>query len=138
MADSRILEVMIATDDHRMLSANAEAWWLVQNDVFIPFETFLTEESKQLFLEHLSTSDTSWFLAFFSKEPGIAYLTRIEPESSSCNSGATIRVVLTRLDILIEEHLRQNDALVSYDEMAIADRLVEYLDMVRTVWWTVA
>ena len=117
MADSRILEVMIATDDHRMLSANAEAWWLVQNDVFIPFETFLTEESKQLFLEHLSTSDTSWFLAFFSKEPGIAYLTRIEPESSSCNSGATIRVVLTRLDLLMEEHLRQNDGLLSYEAM---------------------
>ena len=41
MADSRILEVMIATDDHRMLSANAEAWWLVQNDVFIPFDMLL-------------------------------------------------------------------------------------------------
>ena len=49
MADSRILEVMIASDDHRMLSANAEAWWLVQNDVFVPFESFLTEDSKKCF-----------------------------------------------------------------------------------------
>ena len=88
MADSRILEVMIATDDHRMLSANAEAWWLVQNDVFVPFESFLTQESRQVFLEHLDASDTSWFLTFFSNEPDLAYLTKIEPALSSGGSSA--------------------------------------------------
>ena len=116
MADSRILEVMIASDDHRMLSANAEAWWLVQNDVFVPFESFLTEESKSVFLSHLNASDTSWFLACFSREPEIAYLTRVEPDSSRGGS-ASIRVVLTRLDLLMEEHLRQNDTIISYDAM---------------------
>ena len=128
MADSRILEVLIAADDHRMLSANAEAWWLVQNDVFVPFESFLTEKSKQLFLEHLSNSDTSWFLSFFSNEPETAYLTRIDPDESS-GGNATIRIVLTRLDILMEEHLRQNDALISYDEMLsfYDDLYYEYL-----------
>ena len=129
MAESRILEVMIALDDHRMLSANAEAWWLVQNDVFVPFESFLTEESKQLFLAHLDASDTSWFLAFFSREPDIAYLTRVEPDLSTRGSGAAIRVVLTRLDLLMEEHLRQNDTLASYDAMLSfhEDLYFEYL-----------
>ena len=117
MADSRILEVLIASDDHRMLSANAEAWWLVQNDVFVPFESFLTEESKQVFLQHLEASDTEWFLAFFSREPGTAYLTRIEPDTSSQGTEPMIRVTLTRLDHLMEEHLRQNDSLDSYDTM---------------------
>ena len=117
MADSRILEVLIASDDHRMLSANAEAWWLVQNDVFVAFESFLTEESRQVFLRHLDARETSWFLAFFAREPDAAYLTRIEPEASSGGSGATIRVVLTRLDILMEEYLRQGDTLASYDAM---------------------
>ena len=116
MADSRILEVMIASDDHRMLSANAEAWWLVQNDVFVPFESFLTEESKQVFLEHLNASDTAWFLTFFAREPEAAYLTRIEPDTNAPGN-AMIRVVLTRLDLLMEEHLRQNDMLISYNTM---------------------
>ena len=128
MADSRILEVMIASDDHRMLSANAEAWWLVQNDVFVPFESFLTEESKQVFLAHLSASDTSWFLTYFANEPEAAYLTRIEPDDAAVESAA-IRVVLTRLDQLMEEHLRQNDALISYSEMLsfYDDLYYEYL-----------
>ena len=74
MIDSRILEVLIASDDHRMLSANAEAWWLVQNDVFVPFESFLTPESKQVFLHHLQTFDTSWFLTFFARpSPSYSY-----------------------------------------------------------------
>ena len=116
MADSRILEVMIASDDHRMLSANAEAWWLVQNDVFVPFESFLTAESKHVFLEHLNASDTAWFLTFFAREPEAAYLTRIEPDTNAPGN-AMIRVVLTRLDLLMEEHLRQNDMLISYNTM---------------------
>lgn len=116
MADTRILEVMIASDDHRMLSANAEAWWLVQNDVFMSFESFLTEESKQVFLDHLAESDTSWFLTFFSREPDHAYLTRIEPDSDH-GPDPTIRIVLTRLDQLMEDHLRQGDVLISYDTM---------------------
>lgn len=115
MIDSRILEVLIASDDHRMLSANAEAWWLVQNDVFVPFESFLTPESKQVFLHHLQTFDTSWFLTFFAREPETAYLTRIEPDQATSGSEATIRVVLTRLDLLMEEHLRQDDTLSSFD-----------------------
>ena len=117
MADSRILEVLIASDDHRMLSANAEAWWLVQNDVFVPFESFLTDDSKQDFLRHLEASDTEWFLSFFSREPEAAYLTRIEPDPSVRRSEAMIRVVLNRLDSLMEEYLRQGDGLDSYDTM---------------------
>ncbi len=117
MADSHILEVMIAMVDHRMLSANAEAWWLVQNDVFVPFESFLTEESRRVFLDHLDASDSSWFLAFFSREPETAYLARIEPAPAGSGSGVMFRVVLTRLDLLMEEHLRQNDTLASYDAM---------------------
>ena len=78
MADSHILEVTIASDDHRMLSANAEAWWLVQNDVFVPFESFLTDESRRVFLHRLEKGDSSWFLVSFAKEPSAAYLTRIE------------------------------------------------------------
>ena len=117
MADSRILEVLIASDDHRMLSANAEAWWLVQNDVFVPFESFLTDDSKQDFLRHLEASDTEWFLSFFSREPEAAYLTRIEPDPSVRGSEAMIRVVLNRLDSLMEEYLRQGDGLDSYDTM---------------------
>lgn len=117
MTDSRILEVLIAADDHRMLSANAEAWWLVQNDVFVPFESFLTDESKRAFLQHLEASDTEWFLSSFSREPEAAYLTRIEPDPSSRGSEAMIRVVLNRLDSLMEEYLRQGDALDSYDTM---------------------
>ena len=115
MTDSRILEVLIASDDHRMLSANAQAWWLVQNDVFVPFESFLTEESKQTFLEHLRSSDTAWFLTFFSREPESAYLTRIEPDNSG--SEATIRVLLTRLNDLMESFIRQGNLLSSYDSM---------------------
>lgn len=117
MADSRILEVLIASDDHRMLSANAEAWWLVQNDVFVPFESFLTKESKQIFLEHLEAHDTSWFLAFFSREPSVAYLTQIEPDTSSRGNDVMIRVTLTQLDLLMEDYLRQSDTLSSYDAM---------------------
>ena len=82
MADSHILEVTIASDDHRMLSANAEAWWLVQNDVFVPFESFLTDESRRVFLPRLETGDSSWFLVSFAKEPSTAYLTRIEADAS--------------------------------------------------------
>ena len=117
MADSRILEVLIASDDHRMLSANAEAWWLVQNDVFVPFESFLTDDSKQDFLRHLEASDTEWFLSFFSREPEAAYLTRIEPDPSARGSEAMIRGVLNRLDSLMEEYLRQGDGLDSCDTM---------------------
>lgn len=124
--DSRLLEVQIASDDHRMLSANAEAWWLVQNDVFVPFESFLTAESKQVFLSHLSSADRSWFLTFFEKEPAAGYLTRIEPDTSGASM---IRVVLTRLDALMDEYLRQNDILSSYDSMLAfqPDLYYEYL-----------
>lgn len=117
MSDSHILEVLIAADDHRLLSANADAWWLAQNDIFVPFESFLTEESKHQFMQHLEAQDASWFLSFFSREPSVAYLTRVEPDTTSQGSDMMIRVTLTRLDLLMEDYLRQSDSLSSYDAL---------------------
>ena len=75
MFDSRIMEVLIAADDHRLLSANAEAWWLAQNDVFVPLESFLTEESSREFTRRLEEKDSSFFLSFFRRMPETAFLT---------------------------------------------------------------
>ena len=117
MADSHILEVTIASDDHRMLSANAEAWWLVQNDVFVPFESFLTDESRRVFQHRLEKGDSSWFLVSFAKEPSAAYLTRIEADASVPESGAMLRVVMARLAPLMDDYLRQNNTLLSCSAM---------------------
>ena len=115
MFDSRILEVLIASDDHRVLSANAEAWWLVQNDVFVAFESFLTEESKLEFARHLEEKDQTWFLTVFASQPAFRYLTKVFPADSK--GSPTIRVLLTRLDHLMDDYLRANFLLNTYDTM---------------------
>ncbi len=117
MFDSGLLEVLIASDDHRLLSANAEAWWLAQNDVFVPVESFLTEESRGEFLRCLETGNHAWFLTRFQKMPEEPYLTRIMPQEAGQADGAMIRVVLCRLDQLMDSFRRQDRALSTYDTM---------------------
>ncbi|MBR6219409.1 MAG: GGDEF domain-containing protein [Clostridia bacterium] len=128
MFDSGLLEVLIAADDHRLLSANAEAWWLAQNDVFVPVESFLTEESRGEFLHHLETGNHEWFLTRFQKMPEVPYLTRVMPREDGQADGAMIRVVLCRLDQLMDSFRRQDRALSAYDAMLSLheDLFVEY------------
>lgn len=117
MFDSRLLEVLIATDDHRLLSANAEAWWLAQNDVFVPLESFLTQDSRTEFLRRLEAGNHDWFLTQFQSAPDVPYLTRIVPEAADRQSDAMIRIVLCRLDQLMDDFRRQDYALNTYDTM---------------------
>lgn len=117
MYNSRLLEVQIAADDHRLLSANAEAWWLAQNDVFVPLESFLTEESRAEFLHGLESGNHGWFLTRFRKMPDVPYLTRIVPAEAGQEDSAMIRIVLCRLDQLMDNLFRQDLALNTYDAM---------------------
>ena len=116
MLDSRIMAVLIASDDHRLLSANAEAWWLAQNDVFVPFESFLTEESQAEFMDRLSARNGGWFLVFFQKQPEIPYLTRFAFDAPNLND-SVIQIILTRLDELMDNYRLANQSLGVYDSM---------------------
>ena len=129
MYHSCLLEVLIAADDHRLLSANAEAWWLVQNDVFVPLESFLTEESRVEFLHCLETKNHEWFLTRFQKTPDVPYLTRIDPEEAERENSAMIRIVLCRLDQLMDNYRRQDCTLKAYDAMLslYEDLFFEYI-----------
>lgn len=129
MFDSRLLEVLIAADDHRLLSANAEAWWLAQNDVFVPLESFLTQESREAFLSRLVAGNHDWFLTRFQNAPDVPYLTRIVPQGEDGQSGAMIRIVLCRLDQLMDNFRQQDYALNAYDTMLslYEDLFFEYI-----------
>ena len=135
MNDSRMMEVMIAADDHRLLSANAEAWWLVQNDVFVPLESFLTEESSAEFLQRLNEKNAEWFLTRFKTTPALPYLTRIAAESFEQEGGNMIRVILCRLHELMDNYSRLNDALATHDAMLsiYEDLYFEYSPAEKTV-----
>ncbi|MBR6165794.1 MAG: GGDEF domain-containing protein [Clostridia bacterium] len=135
MFDSRIMEVLIAADDHRLLSANAEAWWLAQNDVFVPLESFLTEESSREFTRRLEEKDSSFFLSFFRRMPETAFLTQILPNVSGEENAAMIRVSLCRLDQLMEDYHRAGDVLNAYDTMLslYEDLFFEYIPAADTV-----
>ena len=116
MLDSRIMAVLIASDDHRLLSANAEAWWLAQNDVFVSFESFLTEESQAEFMDRLSARNGGWFLVFFQKQPEIPYLTRFAFDAPNLND-SVIQIILTRLDELMDMYFKKDQAAGDLFEM---------------------
>lgn len=89
MDGSRMLEMLIAPDDHRVISANAEAWLMVQDNVFSSLEQFLTEDSRAEFLRRVQTREVDWFLLRFSHQPETIYLARLKTTAASDGSGET-------------------------------------------------
>ncbi|MBR1797894.1 MAG: GGDEF domain-containing protein [Clostridiales bacterium] len=129
MVDSHILEVLIASNDHRMISASTQAWGLVNNNVFVSFESLLTKESREDFLKHIDLADSSWFTIVFENKEEEPYIARVESDASAQNETPAIRVVLARLDELMEGQLQQNQLLATYDDMLSfhEDLYYEYL-----------
>ena len=127
MAEIRLFEILIAADDHRVLSANEEAWALVQNDVFAAVETFLTEETREAFLRRLADRDPGWFLARFVRRPEQPCLARVLP--GGAENGAVIRLELTWLNTLMEHYRRASHLLNTYASLLALteDTYYEYL-----------
>ncbi len=119
---SRILEIQISAADHRVVTANAEAWKLVEDNVFFPIEKYLTDESTELFHRKLAERDSGWFSLRFRADPEVMYLGcfSASPEGEAPESEApegeaagreesatpVLHIRLVRPDQIMPEYLR--------------------------------
>ncbi|MCR4885366.1 MAG: GGDEF domain-containing protein [Clostridiales bacterium] len=117
MNESRMLEMLIAVRDHRVLSANAEAWLMVQDNVFSSLEQFLTEDSRDEFLRRAEGGEDEWFLLRFSHQPDTPYLAKLKPSAGTGgDQEPALQLMLARPQEVMPDLVRavqRNDALTA-------------------------
>ena len=135
MLNTHIMELLIARNDHRVLSANAEAWSLVNNNIFLPMEHFLSQDSREAFCARLSRGQDGWFPVFFQSAPDHPYLMRIEHPGEGDDASRMIRLVLIQSDQVISEFLLLNAQLSTMEAMLSLseDVFFEYDPEARTL-----
>ena len=116
MNNTPFMELTLSADNHRVLSANKAAWALVENNVFLPLESFLEEENKALFLRKLTSGDGRWFALSFLNEPDVPFLAQVLPPDESQPS-SMIRLLLVRADQILEDSLALNHQLAAAGDM---------------------
>ncbi len=113
MSRQQILEVVMTSDEHRLLSVSSEAWWLVQREVLLPLESFLTDDSCAALAARLKGRDDSWFLTAFTREPEALYLTRARFSDDS----SRITVTFAPVDPLIDSGLQADTAEKTFEAL---------------------
>lgn len=116
---SDIQEIIISREDHRVLSANAQMWNLVDDDAGISMENSLIAEDREIFLQHLAAGDHIWFTMAFKRDPGIRYYACFTGDQSAKDptEEANLRLLVVREDTLLAEHREAFYTLASYDAM---------------------
>ena len=110
MLKTHMMELLIAGDDHRVLSADADAWQLVDNSVFLPFEQFLTGKSQDVFTMRFAEGFTGWFAVFFKASPLVPYLMQVDfREKKDPKTEPMIRLTIVRADQMIPEYQQMED-----------------------------
>ena len=101
---TQMLEILIAADDHRVLSASSDAWLLVDNSAFQPFEKFLTGDSQEAFSACFAREEGSWVPVRFIALPDKPCLLRLERVPGQEGPASDLfRVVIVRADLVIPE-----------------------------------
>ncbi len=118
MLKTQMMEMLIAADDHRVLSAHADAWQLVDNSNFLPVEQFLTEESQAVFSARFSERYDGWFPVMFKAAPQRPCLVRMEGESGGDGSApGIVRMMAIPADQILPDYLRLAERADAMDAM---------------------
>lgn len=101
MEDLQITELMLSAGDHRVLFACTETWRMVQDNVFAPFEHFLIDGSRELFLLRLNRKERVWFVLFFLCTPEKPYHACLLPAPED----GQMRLVMAEPGQIMPNHL---------------------------------
>ena len=101
MAVSQVHEILIAKNDHHLLSADADVYALAYKDTLAAFEEYLTVPDRAVFLQHLEEGNTDWFTGSFIIEPKRHYFLRFLPR---LHADENIRLILSPVDKVIDSY----------------------------------
>ena len=104
-------ELIITYSDHRIVSADAQAYGIFNSDVYTALEDYVAEEYRENFVKNLELCQDTWFPVSIVTEHGedLFYARAIKKDGADM-----IRLILVNIDELMEAHYRLNRQIGAY------------------------
>ena len=101
MRDINFHEVIISRKDHRLISADALAYGIVDNDMVNSLEEYVTIEYRESFVKNIERAEGNWFPARFGLDSSrnLYYI-----KASQMDDEDMIRLLVVNIDDLMETH----------------------------------
>lgn len=111
MSNVHFHEITISDSDHRIISADVEAYGIFNSDKLTAMEEYVAPEYRESFVKNISLCEDKWFPARIKtdKDYELFYV-----RAARTDDAYMLRVVLVNIDELLEAHYRLNRQIGAY------------------------
>ncbi|WP_029231121.1 GGDEF domain-containing protein [Butyrivibrio sp. VCB2006] len=111
MKDIHFHEILISENGHRVISADAKAYGIINSDTISAVEEYVVEEDRDNFIKNIELADSSWFhVEIKSGDDNHLYYVKADRNADD----GMIRLVMVNIDELLEAHYRLNRQICAY------------------------
>lgn len=111
MRDNNFHEIILSSEDHRLITADAKSYSIIGSDTYSAFEDYVMEEYRENFKKKLELLEDSWFPARLETPANnsLYYMRAAKKENSNM-----IRLIIVNIDELMGAYSRLNRDVNSY------------------------